>query len=122
MPESPIRILVVDDDMFTAELTGMALEMAGYEPILAEGGMDAMARLAEDPSFGAVVSDMNMPLMTGVELFEELRREGHAFPCILLTGEDAQALAASHREITAVLAKDETFQEALPELLSSLLG
>ncbi len=121
MPESTVRILVVDDDMFTAELTGLALEAAGFDPVVAEGGMEAMEKLATDGPFAAVVSDMNMPLMTGAELIEELRREGHAFPCVLLTGEDAAALAGG-QGVSAVLQKDERFQEALPELLLALLG
>jgi CheY-like chemotaxis protein len=38
MTDTPAIILVVDDDPFTAELTAMIIEMAGYETVIAEGG------------------------------------------------------------------------------------
>lgn len=122
MSDSPIRVLVVDDDVFTAELTGLVLESAGYEPVIAEGGPDALEKMEADPSFGLVVSDMNMPFMDGAELFAELRGAGRNQPFILLTGQDADALRAAHPDIDAVLGKDETFQETLPELAGKLLA
>jgi CheY-like chemotaxis protein len=122
MSDISIRILVVDDDPFTAELTGMTLEAAGYEAVVAEGGLDAMEKVAENPSFAAVVSDMNMPFMSGAELFEELGKLGIHLPFLLLTGQDAQELVAAHPGMDAVLKKDEGFQEALQEHLKTLLA
>lgn len=122
MNDTAATVLVVDDDLFTAELTGMVLEMAGYEVLTAEGGMDALEKLAENGSIAVVVSDMNMPLMSGVELFEEMRRQGDCQPFVLLTGEDAAPLRAAHPALDAVLTKDEQLQETLPELVASLLS
>ena len=122
MNDAPTRVLVVDDDLFTAELTGMALEAAGYEVVVAEGGLDAMEKISDNPAFGAVVSDMNMPFMSGAELFEELGKLGFGFPFILLTGQDVGELRAAHPGMNAVLRKDEGFQEALVELLAKLFA
>lgn len=121
MSDTPATILVVDDDIFTAELTGMILEMAGYETLIAEGGMEAMEKLTEDSSIRVVVSDMNMPFIDGIQLFAELRQQGFTQPFVLLTGDDAAPLRSAHPDMDAVLTKDENLQEALPELVASLL-
>lgn len=115
-------VLVVDDDLFTAELTGMALEMAGYEVLIAEGGMDALEKMAEHDAIALVISDMNMPLIDGIQLFEELRQQGYRQPFVLLTGEDAEPLRRRHPALDAVATKDEHLQETLPELAATLLA
>ena len=122
MSDTPVTILVVDDDAFTAELTGLILESAGFEPLIAEGGMDALEKMAENPSICAVVSDMNMPFIDGVQLFEELRQQGFLQPFVLITGEDAAPLRLAHPDIDAIMTKDEQLQETLPGIVDSLLA
>ena len=122
MSELPATILVVDDDQFTAELTGMILEMAGYETVIAEGGMDALDKISGNPAIMVVVSDMNMPVVDGIQLFTELREQGFRQPFVLLTGDEAAPLRLAHPDIDAVMTKDENLQEALPELLESLIA
>lgn len=116
-----IKILVVDDDSFTAEMTGMILEMVGYETILAEGGMDALEKISENPSIRLVVSDMNMPMIDGVQLFAELRENGFKQPFVLVTGDDAAPLIKANPLIDAIITKDENIQEQLPEIVETLL-
>jgi CheY-like chemotaxis protein len=122
MSDTPATILVVDDDPFTAELTGMIIEMAGFETVIAEGGVDALEKIEANPAIGAVVSDMNMPFMDGVELFAELRRQGYSQPFLLITGEESAPLRAAHPQIDAIMTKDENLQETLPEMVESLLA
>lgn len=122
MIDLPLTILVVDDDEFTAELTGMILEMAGFEVLLATGGGDALAKMAEYPAIRGVVSDMNMPMMDGVQLFTALRQQGFTRPFLLLTGEDAAPLRLSYPEIDAIISKDEELQSTLPERMNLLLA
>lgn len=119
--EIPVIVLVVDDDLFTAQLTGFFLETAGYNVVLGEGGVDALEKMAGDPAIAIVVSDMNMPFLSGVELFTELRRQGDMRPFILLTGEDIAPLLLAHPGIDAVIKKDEHLEDTLPELVRSLL-
>lgn len=121
MEDSLARVLVVDDDRFTAELTGLSLESAGYEVEIAVGGMEALEKIAEDKSIRLVVSDMNMPFIDGAQLFAELRQQGINLPFVLLTGEDAAAVRAANADVDAVLAKNEDFQEELPRLVGALL-
>lgn len=122
MSEEQQTILVVDDDPFTGELTGMILEAAGFEVVIAEGGMDAMEKMAEQNSITAIVSDMNMPFIDGIQLFAELRQQGCRQPFVLVTGEDAAPLKLANPEIDEILTKDEDLQEKLPELLTRLLA
>ncbi len=118
MPASDVTILVVDDDVFTAELTGLSLEAAGYGVLIAEGGLDALEKLAENPSIRLVVSDLNMPIMDGVELFGELRQRAFRQPFVLLSGQEVEPCPG----MAARLVKDEHLQEALPRLVGELLG
>lgn len=122
MSDAPATILVVDDDEFTAELTGMLLDASGYGVVIAIGGMEALEKIAEDSSIRMVVSDMNMPFMDGVQLFAELRENGCSLPFVLLTGEEAAPLRVAHPDMDGVLTKDEDLQETLPEMVASLLS
>ena len=122
MSDTAATILVVDDDEFTAELTGLILESEGYSTVIALGGLDALEKMAADPAIRVVVSDMNMPFIDGVQLFAELREQGYAQPFVLLTGDDAAPLMSAHPDLDAVLTKDGNLQEVLPELLESLLA
>ncbi|MBW4054485.1 MAG: response regulator [Proteobacteria bacterium] len=120
--DTPATILVVDDDEFTAELTGMILETVGYEVVIAVGGMEALGKISEDAAIRMVVSDMNMPVIDGIQLFTELREQGYNQPFVLLTGDDAVPLRVAHPDMDAVLTKDEDLQEALPNLVETLLA
>lgn len=122
MTDAPALILIVDDDPFTAEMTGMIIEMSGFETVIAEGGPDALEKIAAGPSIRAVVSDMNMPFMDGIQLFAEMRQQGFTQPFVLITGEDAAPLRAANPDIDAILTKDEELQEKLPETVGSLLA
>lgn len=121
MSETPVTILVVDDDLFTAQLTGLMLESAGFDTVVAEGGVDALEKMADDPGIRAVVSDLYMPFMDGIELHAQLRKQGYPQPFVLLTGEEAGPLKIAHPEIDAVITKDGELEETLTVTLNTLL-
>lgn len=122
MSQEEYKILVVDDDSFSAELTGITLESAGYDVVIAEGGIDALEKISQEPLIKIVVSDMNMPMINGAELFEELRKAGMNQPFILLTGDESGLLKKAYPDIDAVIAKDEDFQDVLPDLIEKLIA
>jgi CheY-like chemotaxis protein len=122
MNDAPTTILVVDDDLFTGEMTGMVLEMSGYDTITAVDGRDALERIAATPDIRAVVSDMHMPEMDGIQLFAALRQQGSSRPFVLLTGDAVAPLQAAHPEMDGILTKDENLQTTLPNMLEILLG
>ncbi|MDD2851125.1 MAG: response regulator [Desulfuromonadaceae bacterium] len=122
MNTAQTHILVVDDDPFTAEMTGMILEEEEYEIILSDGGLDALGKLANDPLIRIVVSDMNMPGISGIKLFTGMRERGFNLPFVLLTGDDSPPLRLEYPDLDAIVTKDADLEEILPEIVASLLA
>lgn len=117
-----MKILVVDDDALAGEMTAAVLESLGHEAVLADNGIDAAERLEADSAIALIVSDMNMPLLSGIELFRELRAQGSTLPFILLTGDEPAGLLAQEPRLDACLTKDFTLEERLPALLAEVLA
>jgi CheY-like chemotaxis protein len=116
-----IQILVVDDDPFTAEMTGMILEEPEYEIILANSGMEALGILGSNPLIRLVVSDMNMPGINGIQLFTGMRERGFKIPFVLLTGDESPPLSLEY-PMDAIIAKDEDVEAILPKTVALLLA
>jgi two-component system, chemotaxis family, sensor kinase CheA len=75
LPGTPVkRILVVEDTQFFRQLIKSHLESAGYEVVVATNGREGLDRLAE-ASFDLVVSDIEMPVMGGLEFARRVREE-----------------------------------------------
>jgi len=117
-----MRILVVDDDSLAGQMTGAVLEEAGYDVVLAEDAIAAVQMLNTDPAIGLVVSDMNMPMVSGIDLFCELRTQGVNIPFILLTGDEPAILLAREPRLNACLAKDCALEEYLPQIVAGVLA
>lgn len=66
------RILVVDDDRATAEEVVEAAHLLGYQCGFALDAASALRTIAEDETIGIVVTDVQMPGMTGLSLLDEL--------------------------------------------------
>jgi two-component system, OmpR family, response regulator MprA len=80
-----MRILVVDDERAVRESLRRALQLEGYEVELAEDGADALAKLNGGGSPDAVILDVLMPVIDGLEVCRRIRREGNAVPVLMLT-------------------------------------
>ncbi len=80
------RILIVDDEPHITRVLRLQLERAGYVVATALNGEAALAALEQFPP-DAVITDLQMPRMTGRELCERLeeRFPGRTFPILLLT-------------------------------------
>jgi DNA-binding response OmpR family regulator len=81
----PTRILIVDDDMFTRHLSTAVLSRSGYEVDTAEDGAVAWQAL-NAANYDLVITDNNMPELTGVDLLRKLRAARMALPVIMATG------------------------------------
>jgi CheY-like chemotaxis protein len=121
MNEAMIHVLVVDDDPLTAEMTGMMLDEPKYEILLANGGMEALGILASDPLVRIVISDMNMPGISGIQLFAGMRDRGFDLPFVLLTGDESPPLRLEY-PMDAIISKDEDLDVILPETVASILA
>jgi two-component system response regulator MprA len=82
-----MRILVVDDDRAVRDSLRRSLEFNGYEVALANDGVEALARingLAPD----ALIVDVMMPRLDGIETTRALRAAGNDVPILVLTARD----------------------------------
>ena len=79
-----MRLLVVDDDRAVRDALRRALTLAGYEVECAEGGVEAIELVAEELP-DAVVLDVGMPEIDGLEVCRRLRLLGNRVPILMLT-------------------------------------
>jgi signal transduction histidine kinase/ActR/RegA family two-component response regulator len=80
------RILVVEDDPRVSRSTVNALAELGHEPVAVASGRAALDRLAEDPGFHLMITDVVMPEMTGIELAQEVAARHPAIRILFVTG------------------------------------
>jgi two-component system response regulator MprA len=84
-----VKILVVDDERAVRESLRRALELEGYEIELAGDGSEALATLGGDePQADAVILDVLMPGVDGLEVCRRLRATGNHVPVLMLTARD----------------------------------
>jgi two-component system, OmpR family, response regulator MprA len=86
---SAMKILVVDDERAVRDSLRRALELQGYEVDLADNGAEALARLEPNGQVDAVLLDILMPGMDGLEVCRRIRRSGNEVPVLMLTARDA---------------------------------
>jgi DNA-binding NtrC family response regulator len=79
------RILIVDDDPVQLRLTAEVANRAGFRPLTATGGAEALDILRADRSVGAVILDLVMPDVDGMAVLEAMQRDGLTSPVIIQT-------------------------------------
>src|SRR4051812_18033911 len=82
---TPARVLLADDDPELRRAVARTLERAGFTVVCAEDGQRAAALLGEEP-FDAVLTDVSMPKMSGIELLRVARERDLEVPVLLMTG------------------------------------
>jgi two-component system response regulator MprA len=80
-----MKILVVDDERAVRESLRRALELEGYEIELAADGSEALYRLEGSEEPDAVILDVLMPGVDGLEVCRRLRGSGSKLPVLMLT-------------------------------------
>jgi two-component system OmpR family response regulator len=85
---SPLRVLVVDDEVNIAELVSMALRYEGWEIATAGDGATAVALAKQTPP-DVVVLDVMLPDMSGLDVLHKLREQIPGLPLLLLTAKDS---------------------------------
>ena len=88
-------VLVVDDSQSVRQQVGLALTQGGFEVIEASDGVDGFSQL-EAHEVAAVISDINMPRMNGLELVEKMHAHPRfaRLPVVMLTSEAKPQLIA----------------------------
>jgi FixJ family two-component response regulator len=118
-----IQISVVDDDQFCRESTCRLMRSLGYAADLFSSAAEFLAspRLAET---ACLIADIQMPAMTGLELYRRLVDTGHAIPTILVTAfpKDADRARALSEGVVCYLRKpvdDEHLTQCIRRALRS---
>ena len=80
------RVLVVDDEIHIVHVVAIKLRNNGYEVISADNGAEAFELACEEKP-NIIVTDYQMPVMSGLELLEKLRQQDDTkdIPVIMLT-------------------------------------
>ncbi len=125
LPEHKKLILLAEDSITIRTHEIRIMEAAGYEVVAAVDGQDAYTKLATRP-FDALVSDINMPIMDGLELAEKIRAlpQYAGMPIILVTSlaSDEDKRRGLQVGANAYITKPEFDQTILLECLERLVG
>ena len=79
------RVLIVDDDPVQLRLTSEVARRAGFTPVTAQGGDEALSLMRSSPGFGAIILDLVMPDRDGMAVMEAMARDGISAPIIIQT-------------------------------------
>ncbi len=77
-------ILAVDDEPHMLRLLEISLKQAGYKPVLARDGKEAL-EIVKNQTIDLVVSDLHMPIMNGLDLLKNIRLENESLPFVMVT-------------------------------------
>lgn len=117
------RILVVDDEAAILRLTTGTLVHSGYDVDTAKDGAEAWSAL-QTKQYDLLITDNNMPKVSGVELIEKVRAAGMALPVIMATGALPREEFTRHPWLTpaATLLKPFSLVELLATVQAVLLA
>jgi two-component system OmpR family response regulator len=85
--DTPLKVLVVDDEAAITDLVTMALRYEGFQVAAAHTGQGALTKVALDPP-DLVVLDVMLPDIDGFTVCERMRAAGHGVPTLFLTARD----------------------------------
>src|SRR5213079_1862210 len=114
-------ILLVDDDPDLLRLISLRLMSVGYRVRTADSGETALGALAVARP-GVVITDLRMPGIDGLQLFEAIHRQHPALPVIILTahGTIPDAVSATQRGVFGFLTKPFDSQELLQKVAAAV--
>lgn len=124
MPADPsMKILVVDDMVTMRRIVKNILKQLGFANVdEAENGQEALQKLKAD-TFGFVVSDWNMPVMTGIDMLRAIRGDAKlkTIPVLMVTAEAQQSnlIEAVQAGVSNYIVKPftaETMQEKIAKI------
>lgn len=112
---NPKTILVVDDESHMLDTIQFILQSNGYTAVAARGGEEALERLSALRAAGRrvdlILTDLQMPGPSGLELIQRLREAGERAPVLVMTGYSDQETARRLRERGIEHFLDKPFEE-----------
>lgn len=117
-----VKVLVVDDEESVRDSLGFYLQANGHECFSAANGRAAL-EILEETSVDAIIADFVMPVFSGLEFLQEVRKRypDHAMSIIMITGHSAAEDAQQAYDLGAKWVLQKPIRPSvLHELLSSL--
>ena len=114
-------ILVVDDDPSVSEMLYDALDLWGFDVFLAKNGSEGLHVLANQKVDG-ILLDMDMPVMGGETMLDELRWLGYQTPVVVMSGGDAPTLKRLVKEGAQAFAIKPFSLSSLQKLCATVFG
>jgi two-component system, chemotaxis family, chemotaxis protein CheY len=117
------RVMIADDSDASRDSLSFALLQKGYEVLTASDGRDALSKLKGEKGIDLIITDINMPNMTGLELIKNLRAlEAYRFtPIIVLSSEKEEIKKSTEAGASAWIAKSSKMSEQLVETIKKLI-
>ncbi len=78
MASTPTKIFIVDDDQFLINMYSLKFTKNGFEVLTATGSTEALSKLREGYAPDLMMLDIVMPVMDGIELLRQIRKENLA--------------------------------------------
>jgi len=94
------RLLLVDDEPTLRRVIGRSLVKAGFEVVEAANGHAALDKIGNE-QFDAIISDVRMPHMDGLQLLERLVQDAPDVPIVLISGSNEVASRSAAFELGA---------------------
>ncbi|MGZ4437710.1 MAG: response regulator [Nocardioides sp.] len=120
-----MKILIVDDSRVMRQIVVRTLRQAGltgHDLVEADNGRSGLAAVAEHQPH-LVLSDWNMPEMTGIEMLQALRASGQTVPLGFVTSEGSPEMLARAEEAGALFVITKPFTpEGFRDVLEPVLG
>lgn len=88
------RILAVDDSVLITSMLSSMFEEEGYDYHTCKNGQEGLDTLKNDSNFDLIITDLNMPVLNGLEMLEEVQKDPtlNNIPIAMLTTEDKPEL------------------------------
>jgi two-component system chemotaxis response regulator CheY len=117
-------ILIVDDDPMHRLLVRVILEGQGHAIVEAANGEEALDIIGPSPDLDVVITDLDMPLLTGVGLIERLQSEPRtaAIPIVVVSGDNDAALALKDSGLVQAVLSKPIGVSALAEVIRAVAG
>lgn len=122
-----IKFLVCDDSVTMRRIVLNSLKNIGYESFVeAQDGKEALAKLATDPSINFLITDWNMPVMSGLELTRAIRADENLskIPILMVTtrGVKEDIIEALQAKVNNYVVKPfnpQTLKEKIDQILGT---
>jgi DNA-binding response OmpR family regulator len=121
MPSTQTKVLLVEDDELVRNLLARLLIDSGFDVVEADNGASALqAARRRDGALSLVVTDINMPLMDGLEFAHALRATDRQIPFLFVTARDPALvhMAGLKAQILSKPFTPEAFLDAVTRMLA----